>query len=226
MRTKTLILTAALGAACVATPMAQVFSVNAVGYVNKTLNPGLNLIANPLVAQNNTVAGLFADLTSQGIALQVYKFTSTGSYVIYAYDPDFEEWSATGTGNAATDTFLPGEGLFVRSGSANNVTLTFVGEVRQGTLETQLNGGGQLSLVASQVPQRGTATELAYVPTEGDQVYKFLPNGPGGADDSYYIAAFEFEEWDKAEPIFEVGEGFFVRRATAGTWTRTFSVNQ
>lgn len=228
MRTKTLILTAALGAACVATPMAQVFSVNAVGYVNKPLVPGLNLIANPLVAQNNTVAGLFSDLTAQGVALQVFKFKGAGGYDIYDYDPGFEEWSVTPASSPAATVaeFLPGEGMFVRLGGLANVTLTFVGEVKQGTLETPLAGGGGLSLVASQVPQRGTATELAYVATEGDQIFKFMPNGPGGADDSYYLAAFEFGEWDKAEPIFEVGEGFFLRRATAGTWTRTFSVNQ
>ena len=47
MRTKTLLLTAALSAAGIASSMAQVYSVNAVGYVNTPLVTGFNLISNP-----------------------------------------------------------------------------------------------------------------------------------------------------------------------------------
>ena len=47
MRTKALLLTAALGLASVATSMAQaVYSVNVVGYINLTMKPGFNLVAN------------------------------------------------------------------------------------------------------------------------------------------------------------------------------------
>ena len=65
MRTKTLLLTAALCAAGIATSKAQVYSVNAVGYVNTALKPGYNLISNPLdnkAANGNTIANLFASL--------------------------------------------------------------------------------------------------------------------------------------------------------------------
>ena len=47
MRTKTLLLTAALAAAGVVSSMAQVYSVNSVGYVNLTLPNGFSMIANP-----------------------------------------------------------------------------------------------------------------------------------------------------------------------------------
>ena len=48
MRTKTLLLTAALSAAGIATSMAQVYSANAVGYVNKLIPTGFSMIANPV----------------------------------------------------------------------------------------------------------------------------------------------------------------------------------
>src|SRR6266851_4855036 len=54
MRTKTLVLTAAISAAALATSMAQVVSVNAVGYVRVTVAAGnLQLLANPLNQTNN-----------------------------------------------------------------------------------------------------------------------------------------------------------------------------
>ena len=57
MRTKTILLTAAVLAAGLGASVAQsVFSVNAVGYVNVTIRPGYNLIANPLNNGGNTVS--------------------------------------------------------------------------------------------------------------------------------------------------------------------------
>jgi hypothetical protein len=64
MRTKALLLAAAFAAAGVATSVAQVYSVNAVGYVNVTLPPGFSLVSNPLNAGtgNNTVSKLFSNI--------------------------------------------------------------------------------------------------------------------------------------------------------------------
>merc|ERR1712065_79731 len=56
MRTKTLLIAAVLGAVGIATASAQVTSVNAVGYVNKSLNAGLSLVANPLSNGGNKVS--------------------------------------------------------------------------------------------------------------------------------------------------------------------------
>src|SRR5687767_13420891 len=60
MRTKTLLLTAALSAAGLASSMAQVYSVNAVGYVNQSVpgsgTPGVSrlaILAVPLNGTNN-----------------------------------------------------------------------------------------------------------------------------------------------------------------------------
>src|SRR5688500_1459252 len=133
MRTKTLLLTAALGAAGIATSMAQVYSVNAVGYVNTTLLPGFNLISNPL---NNTSGS-----TMQSMFGTVFQGTTPGGTIVYYFNPTSDSFvitsyeSLSGTwdppANAAT-VIPPGEGMFVFLGGTANATVTFVGEVPQG----------------------------------------------------------------------------------------------
>lgn len=154
MRTKTLLLTAALSAAGVATSMAQVFSVNAVGYVTKTIPAsGFALIANPLIAANNSIGALFSPAAA---GTQVFKFDSaTGQFVTATFD----DLDGAFLPKAAADlTVVPGEGVFVRNPTAAAITVTFVGEVPQGDLKNPLPKG--LSIRSSQVPQAGTAAEL------------------------------------------------------------------
>jgi hypothetical protein len=50
MRTKTLLLTAALAVAGLSSASAQVYSVNAVGYINLSLPKGFSMICNQLKA--------------------------------------------------------------------------------------------------------------------------------------------------------------------------------
>lgn len=207
MRTKTLVLTAALGAVGVATAMAQVYSVNAVGYVNLSAKAGFNLWTNPLDAgADNTVAKLLAGVPD-GSA--VYTYAPGTGYSVNTLD--LGEWANP---NA---TLVPGQGFFLRVGGAT--TVTFVGEVKQGNLSTPLAAG--FNLVGSQVPQAGRIqADLGLVPAEGDQVYKFSADTQG-----YSVSTFEFGAWDPAEPQLAVGEGVWVRKGAAGSWNRTFSVN-
>jgi hypothetical protein len=216
MRTKTLLLTAALSAAGIATSMAQaVYSVNAVGYVNTTLVPGFNLISNPLnntEPNGNQVQVLFASLPNNSA---VYLWTGNG-FTIASKDPDFG-WDPA---DVASRTLMPGQGAFVNiPAGAGNQTVTFVGEVPQGTLSTPLPVG--FSIVSSQVPQEGTAQELNYVPATGDALYFWTGNG-------YNAIGWDadFGEYTSPLPTLDVGEAFFVSRATAGSWNRTFSVNE
>ena len=139
MRTKTLLLTAALGIASAATSMAQtaVYSVNAVGYVNKPLPVGFSIVANPLNASPNTVATVFAGGAIPGMA--VYKFETVGGYLVNGYNlppgGGAAEW------DDPTQPFAPGEGAFVSNPGPGPVTITFVGEVPQGTLTTPVHAG-------------------------------------------------------------------------------------
>ena len=206
MRTKTLLLTAALSAAGIASSMAQVYSVNAVGYVNTDLLPGFNLISNPLTAADNSVAALFGDSLPEGTI--VYKFNGNGFDTAQF---EFEEWT---NGDM---TVVPGEGMFVRVPTAT--TITFVGEVPQGDLSMAVPTG--FSIRSSQVPQAGTIVELGYTPSEGDIIYQWNAEAQG-----YETASFEFEDWSPAVPTLEVGEAVFVRTATAKSWDRSFNVNE
>jgi hypothetical protein len=98
-------------------------------------------------------------------------------------------------------------------------TITFVGEVKQGTLTTPLIAG--FNLVGSQVPQEGLIqTMLGFVPGEGDVVYNY-----SATTGNYTLGTFEFGIWDPVQPRVGVGEGVWIRKIQAGNWTRTFSVN-
>jgi len=218
MRTKTLLLTAALCAAGVATSLAQVYSVNAVGYVNLSLPAGYSLIANPL---NNGSNHLKAVLTGVPDAAVVYQWTGA------AFDNDPPSYiDGVGWLNSVgpaddTVTLAPGAGFFLYLPAAS--TVTFVGEVPQGTLTQNVPTG--YSIQASQVPQAGTLTALGFSAKDGDTVYQWIRSSQGyDANPPTFIEGGV--GWIPQEPTIGVGEGFFLyRTGTAGTWTRTFSVN-
>jgi len=216
MRTKTLLFTAVLGAAGILTSMAQtnVYSVNVVGYVNVTVAPSTyQMIANPLQATNNTLGALIP-VAPDGT--QAYRWTGT-TYTVYTYDELVPGWLPDGNASLA-----PGEGMFLRNNTTTNLTLTFVGEVLQGTLTTPLPAGYEIR--SSKVPQAGrVTTDLGLPGRDGDQVYKWDP-----ARNTY--DAFIYDElapgWLPTEPSFGVGESFFVRKNASENWTRSFTVPQ
>jgi hypothetical protein len=225
MRTKTLLLTAALGAAGMATSMAQVYSVNAVGYVNTTIKPGFNLVSNPLIGADNTIAALFTGVPN---ATRVYTFNGTG-FTTYTYvGAPLNRW--TPDGNAVVN---PGDGVFVFNPGNTDLTVTFVGEVPQGEASNQTLGTG-LSIHSSAVPQEGRlgtasdATTLQFPAGPGDRVFKYTP---GTGYSTYTFAGAPLNRWTGGDgsaqgPSIGVGEAFFVNKAAQADWTRNFSVNQ
>jgi len=215
MRTKTTLLLAVVSAAAATTATAQVYSVNAVGYVNKTIPAGkLALISNPLTATDNTIAALFKGVPD---GTQVYKFNGTG-YVIATFDGLDNAFTPEA---AAKTTVVPGEGVFVRNNSAAAITVTFVGEVPQGKLENPLPAG--LSIRSSMVPQAGTAQALGLVGVDGDQVFQFKVD-----TQAYHVSGYDGLDnaWLPALQELAVGEAFFLRKNAAAVWTREFTVNQ
>jgi hypothetical protein len=231
MRTKALLLTAALAAAGVSTSVAQVYSVNAVGYVNLTLPVGFSMVANPLNAGtgNNTVAKLFApaNLSAAPANCRVYVYNNaTGGYGTATFQPATGTW----TGTTASAEILPGDGVFFENRTAAPLTATFVGEVMQGPLSTPIPQG--FSIKSSQVPQAidpDSATQLPNAAerfpggTTGDRVYRYNPATGGYTTYSWQNA---LNAYNPSLPTFNVGEAFFVQRAGAATaWARTFSVN-
>jgi hypothetical protein len=219
MRTKTLYLTALLGAVSIATSVAQtVYSVNAVGYVNVTLAANdFTLVANPLEAEINTIAVLF-DAAVKGT--RIYKFDAAAG----GYATAITKNAATGIWNNTTATLLPGEGVFVNNPAPTNVTITFVGQVMQGSLSNNLSAGYQL--VSSQVPQADTLDALGFPKAKGDRVYRFEYAGGKGSYKTYTVSAATGLWTGGVIPSVAVGECFFVNKAAAITWARDFSVNQ
>ena len=237
MRTKALLLAAAFAAAGVATSMAQaVYSVNAVGYVNKTLTPGFTLISNPLTAADNKISTLFNNFQG-GVrdGTTVYKYIG-GGFATSGFD-EFGGW-----GGAATTTLVPGEGAFVFipnpiGGEAPNKVLTFVGEVPQNQTSTPIPRG--FSMKSSVVPQalapdkaKNTDQSSAAIPAvDGDSIYRWIPSTRGYK--TYVYTQFDPGtpgEWASGNevglPVMDVGEAFYyLRLGPATTWNRTFSVN-
>jgi hypothetical protein len=211
MRTQLLLATAALAALGAFSASAQVYSVNAVGYVNVSVPAGAGkfaLVANQLNASpNNAVSNIFAGVPEGTL---VYSWGGA-SFTISTFE--FGEWS---NGQIQVG---PGTGAFLRNPGATALAVTFVGEVPQGQLDTAYPSG--FSLLSSKVPQGGALQAvLGFTPKESDIVYKW-----NTTDQKYDLFTYEFGEWSPSAPAFAVGEGFFLKTSGAGTWSRNFSVN-
>jgi len=232
MRTKTLLLTAALSAAGLASSMAQVYSVNAVGYVNTSIpgNNQLAILANPLVGTNQSIATIIP--------------TAPDGSIVFRFDPATQNYRDPSTyfdgiGWLSTDPDpqLPvGEGFWLQNPGAAG-TLTFVGEVAQGAASNgvQLQGNNNLSLVSSKVPQSarlgesGVAGTLEFPAADGDTIFQFDVATQNYKDPYSYFAGIGWlhpTDPDPAGPLVGVGTGFWLQRSgAAGVWNRNFSVN-
>lgn len=215
MRTKTVLLTTLLGAASIATSVAQtVYSVNAVGYVNVTVKAGaFALLANPLNQPTNSLAAVLPDVPANTI---VYVYNQTTGQFDQA-TKRATSWSGT----AATAILNPGTGFFLKNAGATDMSITFVGEVPQGTaLEVKYPAG--FSLIGSIVPQAGDLEkDLGFPAKTGDMIYKF--NGVDyGTPYTRRAAA-----WSGGGTTVQMGvaEGVWLKAVAAGSWTRSFSVN-
>ena len=216
MRTKTLLAAAAMLAAGLASSMAQsnVYSLNVVGYVNKTVL-GANkytAIANPLNTATNTLSSL---LTGLPIGAQVLKYNaSIADYDLHNKLPG-NLW--TGPGGGAT-TLNPGEGILVFI-TGSDVTNTFVGEVMQGNLVNQFASG--YNQRGNMVPDSGLVSTLQ------------LTNVPTGAQFLQWNTTTQDWDihnklpgtlWSGGEPNLQVGESFILYTTTAFDWVRNFTV--
>lgn len=228
MRTNALILTAALGLASAASSMAQaVYSVNVVGYINVTMKPGFNMVANQLVAGNNSlnsVLGVVPDET------QVLKFTS-GNYSSDIYFTDLGGWVDPNSGAASTTTVAPGEGFFYFNPAQADRVATLVGEVRTGNGLNVTHPPG-FSLVSSIVPQTLTLTpDNGFNPVEEMQYLTFNAATQTYNDGSFYFA--DLGGWVNGNtgaasvPTPTVGQGYFIFNPgnVNHVWSRNFNPN-
>lgn len=224
MRTKTLVLTAVLSAATVVATVAQsVYSVNAVGFVNKTVGAGqFALLANPLdLGGTNTLLTVLPDVPNN---TAVYKWKNDSSTYDVLTKRSATLWTGAPSGNNTTLNL--GEGFFIKNVGAADFTITFVGEVKQGTAITTPFPAG-FGLIASQVPQAGKVqTDLGLPAQVNDVVYVWNAVTQGYKIFTKRSATLWTGVTGETEPAVGVAEGFFLKAGTAGTWTRSFSVNQ
>jgi hypothetical protein len=211
MRTKTL-LAALLAAGVAASAVAQsnVYSLNVVGYYNIPFTANQKLmIGNQLNTTNNTLAGI---IPSPVPGSQFFKYN--GGFTSYTFDDIDLAWVPDGNVSLA-----PGEGGFFVSPVA--ATLTFVGEVRQGSLTNSLPKNTKV-IRASIVPQAGRITTDLGLPAEpGDQAFLYANGFTSYTFDDIDLA------WVPSEPSVVVGQGFFFTKNPAATqtnWIRNFTV--
>jgi len=205
MRTKTLLLAAVVVAAGISASQAQVYSVNAVGYVNKNIPVGFTMIANPLNTTNNTIGNLLPSVPNFSNFL---RWNGTGfdtaTFIFGSWDqPQY--------------TLNPGEGGFINTDTA--FTITWVGDVMQGNLSNSIPAG--FSVKASQVPQTGGVSSVLGLNSLG--IFDNLLKWNGNGYDTYTV--LPGGSWDPSEPVINVGEAFFINAGGSTSWNRSFSVN-
>jgi hypothetical protein len=212
MRTKTLLIAAVLGAAGLASASAQVTSVNAVGYVNKDLSAGLNLISNPL---SNGANGIGEVIPTAPAGSVVFAWNGAG------YDSsEFVVIPGVLSGWQPEISVPVGDGFFFQS--PEDTTITFVGEVLQGD-DSNKDVPAGLSIQGSTVPVAGTLTEHGFPAGSGDVVFSW--NGTGFDSSEFVVIPGVLEGWQPSEPSLGVGDAVFVDKAEGGAWDRNFSIN-
>ena len=219
MRTKTLLAAAAIIAAGLASSQAQsnVYSLNIVGYVNVVLQPGFNLIVNPLkTGVSNGVNEVMAGLPDASI---VSSF-SGGVYDTRTLDTG--DWIDSNFAVTTPPLIPPGKGFFCYVPSL--YTNTFVGTVvpAPGGSNTMSLPPG-FSLIGSPMPVGGTVTNSTFnLPTpDACIVSKFA----GGVYDTRTLDTGDWIDSNFAitsVPSISVGQGFFYYNPGSSTnWVQT-----
>jgi len=226
MRTKALLLSAALVAAGVATSMAQtsnVYSLNIVGYVNVPITGGYNLIVNQLdvdgVDNVNTVL-------TNGTPDQTQLFTWNGT----GFNPSVTFFAGTGWldlnngGNPATNNVPPGNAFFLfNPGGA--ATITLVGQVSSSTNHIPVTAGYGFYGV---VPPLASDLDTNGFPAEDQMQFFTFGSGAYSSGFTFFAGTGWLDLNNGGAQVFPtpaVGQGFLIFNPDAATtWTQTFVV--
>jgi hypothetical protein len=224
MRTKTLLLTAALAAAGAATSMAQstIYSVNAVGYINKTIHLNAQLVAAPFEVSDYSLTALLPPDQVKNNCV-VYKPVGNTFQVAF-FAPSDGFWDGDPI------TIDPGNGVILVSDPAGSMpapfNVTMVGQVKQSVgnapIVTPVPAGA--SIKSSQVSQAGGITSvLGFTPTANVRADFYNPSGTAFEPAVFYSVADGF--WDDHEPTLGYAEGIFLTSDANQNWSRVFNVN-
>jgi hypothetical protein len=256
MRTKTLALSAMLGLIGCASAMAtNVYSINAVGYVNITLPTGYSIIADQLIATPNNQIWNVLNNDTQGSGnpgpfenCKVLKYNpANGTYVSDSADASDEDSGypvndTNGWVNGGLITLNPGEAGWFQNNTGAPVTVTFVGTVPSGTNTVNIAPG--YNLVSSPVPFSGDLCVNAQLTNynDGDKILAYN-NGTGtyttyGVDeDDPFPITCGYEngsnpgagDWVKpnCDPEANIGQGMWYQNNSGAPaqWVQVFSIN-
>lgn len=203
----------------------QACSIGVVGYVNTTLQSNplgnvLNLIANPLNGTNNHLNTILP-LPDAYSGTTIQKLNpGTGTYAEPIVFLAALGWVSADGGTVSVN---PGEGFAIILTGSNALTVTFIGEVPQGSFTNALPFG--FSLVSSIVPQAGSLSSMGFPVGDGDQVSTF-----DGATQQSRQYIFDGTDWLSSEsgeplpggPVIAPGEAFFVFKTSPAMWIRNF----
>jgi hypothetical protein len=181
-----------------------------------------DLVASPFDAPVNTLNGLFNPMpdgtylpTNAQIQVQ-----NPGTWTFTTYTWSGSSWSSGGD----SLTLSPGQGFWITNTSPSQITVTFAGLVRQGSLTNSVPN--YESIYSSQVPQAGLLqTQLNYTPNSGDTVYVW--NGVNY--NTYTYAPPKGQQnpvWSPSEPSIALAQSFVLQPAGTNQWVRSFTTCQ
>jgi len=239
MRTKTLALSAVLGALGTASMVAQtnVYSLNAVGYINVTMPPGYSIVTCPLICSpDNSLNTLFPNgngtsTPPSGIPYAGATVLSFSGGAFTGTDSGNGVYAYGGWANGGTLAVNPGSAIFFQNPDSTNMTATFVGQVPTGTLTNTLVAG--YNLVGSMVPVSGdlstnSIANLNVTPGFFDYILFFDTVAQQFASSVPTEGGMYSPGWAPHPVTTSVTEGFFYYNAQ-GTghenWVETFSIN-
>jgi hypothetical protein len=219
MRTKTLILTAALAATGIAPAMAQsnVYSVNVVGYINLPVaGDKFYLIENPLQANvNNSVTNVLQlnDVNFDGSI--VFTYTNGVLSPVETFIGGFG-WSP------GTNILVPGRGFYFYSATAG--TVTFTGSVQTNS-DITLPSGFTIAGSPFPSPTSPQQLQLSAVAKDGDILFRFN-TAAGSLNEIYtFIEGFGWSPGSTNGPDLNLAEGFFYFNSGApASWVQNFSI--
>lgn len=174
----------------------NVYSINVVGYVNRLILPGNNLVANQLIGNvDNTINNVLLGV-ADGTTLTKWDSTANAFLPSSVFDLGSQTWSINYTLNL-------GEGALVNSPSLT--TNTFVGGVANYTNIVNLGPGGQLwapnyadglHLISCPVPLASSISNMFAMvvgrPAEAGEWVKVLDE----STQTYLTATFDGAGWD------------------------------
>jgi len=233
MRTKTLLLAAVLSAAGIASSLAQVYSVNVVGYINLTNYPGLNLITAQLKGTNQNVNTILGSTTPALPANSLlFTWDAAGQKFANAQIAGGDgKWYDPASGALSTATVNPGQSFFINNIGTAPVVMTLVGEVPTGptvvSVVNALGFYGDPAPVSQNIVTNGFPVgdnDLLFTWDVARQTYNnaLIGAGPSPGPQGWYDAT----TGTLATVAPAVGQGFVVNRISGPTtsWNRNFVI--